>query len=64
MADSWQSLGEITARITSKLTPPVTFSVPLQGTLASALQLEAAKSGNKPETIIAEAVRSYLGDAA
>lgn len=59
----WQKLGDITARIVDDL-KPVTFSVPLQGTLAAALKEEAAKSGNKPETIIAEAVRAYMGDAA
>lgn len=61
--DNWQSLGCITARIVERLEPE-TFSVPLQGTLADAVRREAAKSGNKPETIIAEAVRHYMGDAA
>lgn len=63
MTDTWQSLAQITARITDKL-KPVTFSVLLQGPLAAAVQAEAERSGNKPETIIAEAVRSYMGDAA
>jgi hypothetical protein len=36
----------------------------LHHSLAKAVRLEAAKSGNKPETLIAEAVRFYLGDAA
>jgi hypothetical protein len=61
--DNWQSLGSITARIVDKLAPQ-TFAVPLQGTLADAVRRQAQKSGNKPETIIAEAVRAYMGDAA
>jgi hypothetical protein len=63
MSDNWQSLGSITARIVDRLKPE-TFSVPLQPSLAEAVRVEAAKSGNKPETIIAEAVRHYMGDAA
>jgi len=63
VTDSWQSLGAATARIVDKL-KPVTFAVDLNGPLADAVRLEAAKSGNKPETIIAEAVRFYMGDAA
>lgn len=61
--DNWQKLGDITARITDRLAP-VVFNVELSGPLAVALYAEAMKAGNKPETIIAEAVRSYLGDAA
>jgi hypothetical protein len=56
-------LADITARITDRL-EPVTFEVALQGSLAVALMAEATKSGNRPETIIAEAVRAYMGDAA
>lgn len=63
MTDSWKSLGEITAKITDSLLP-VTFSVPLHGPLAVAVKEEAAKVGSKPETLIAEAVRAYMGDAA
>lgn len=63
MTDNWQKLGDITAGIVKKLQPE-TFSVPLQRSLADAVRTEAAKSGNKPETLIAEAVRFYLGDAA
>lgn len=63
MTDNWQSLGSITARIVDKLAP-VPFEVTLHHSLAEAVRLEAAKSGNRPETIIAEAVRFYLGDAA
>lgn len=59
----WQKLGDITAMIVDRL-DPVIFSVPLQGSLAAALRCEAEKSGNLPETIIAEAVRAYMGDAA
>lgn len=61
--DNWQKLGDVAARITDRL-QPVKFEVALQGSLAVALMVEAAKSGNKPETIIAEAVRAYMGDAA
>lgn len=64
MTDNWQSIGDVASRIVERLRPTETFSVPLQGTLADAVRLEAAKSGNKPETIIAEAVRFYVGDAA
>lgn len=63
MADTWHKLGDITARIADKLAP-VPFEVTLHGTLADALKKHAAKSGNAPETIIAEAVRAYFGDAA
>jgi len=62
VSDTWQRLGDITARIEGIL-PPVTFIVPLQGTLAVALYAEAMKTDNKPETIIAEALRAYMGDA-
>ena len=63
MTDNWQSLGSITARIVDRLKPE-TFSVTLQGPLASAVVKEAIRHNIKPETIIAEAVRSYMGDAA
>lgn len=61
--DTWQKLGDITARVTNRLAP-VVFTVEINGPLAVALCAEAMKTGNKPETIIAEAVRSYMGDAA
>jgi hypothetical protein len=61
--DHWQKLGTVTARIVDKLAP-VTFSVPLHGPLAAAVRAEAEKSGNRPETLIAEAMRVYIGDAA
>jgi hypothetical protein len=63
MTDSWQKLGEITAKIADKLAP-VPFEVTLSGPLADAVRQEAKRLGNKEETIIAEAVRSYMGDAA
>jgi hypothetical protein len=63
MADTWQKLSDINRRIVDHL-KPVTFIVPLQGTLAVAVCAEAMKLGNKPETIIAEAVRAYVGDIA
>jgi hypothetical protein len=61
VTDNWQKLGDITARITDRLAP-VTFTVPLQGSLAVTLFAHAMKSGNKPETIISEAVRAYMGE--
>lgn len=63
MIDTWQKLGDITAVIIDRL-QPVTFSVPLQGSLAAALKEEATKAAQKPETLIAEAVRAWMGDAA
>lgn len=61
--DSWQKLGDVVARVTDHLAP-VTFTVPLQGSLAVSLIAEAMKTGHRPETLIAEAVRAYMGDAA
>lgn len=63
MTDSWQKLGDVTARITNRLYPQC-FSIVLPGDLAAAVKREAARTGTVPETIIAEAVRSYVGDAA
>lgn len=60
MTDNWQKLGDITKRITGRLAP-VSFIVPLQGELAVAVYAEAMRSGVKPETIIAESVRAYMG---
>jgi hypothetical protein len=63
MDDTWQKLSHVTAKIVDRLRP-VTFSVPLQPALADAVEREARKTGNKAETIIAEAVRAWMGDAA
>lgn len=41
---------------------PVTYIVQLQGALAVALERYAMDEGFNAETIIAEAVRAYLGD--
>lgn len=60
---TFQSIGGVAARLVEGLRP-VTYEVEIQGSLASALRRYAAKEGKKPETIIAEAVRSYMGDAA
>lgn len=60
---TFQSIGDVTTRLVDKLRP-VTYEVEVQGSLAAALRRYAAKEGKKPETIIAEAVRSYMGDAA
>jgi hypothetical protein len=40
---------------------PVTYSVPIEIELSYELQVFAAAQNVKPETIIAEAVRAYLG---
>ena len=40
------------------------FNVELNGPLAEALCQYAEETGAEPSTIIAEAVRSYMGDAA
>lgn len=63
MTDNWQKLSDITTRVIADLVP-VTFFVTLSGPLAEALKKEASMEGSKPETLIAEAVRVYLGDAA
>jgi hypothetical protein len=63
VSDNWKRLDEITKRITGRLAP-VIFIVPIDGPLAVALYDHAGKTGNKAETIIAEAVRAYMGDAA
>lgn len=63
MTDNWQKLGDVVERITDRLAP-VVINVELAGPVAVALYAEAMKSGIKPETLAAEAVRSYLGDAA
>lgn len=42
---------------------PVTFIVPVQGSLAVHLFSYAMQNKVKPETIVAEALRAYLGDA-
>lgn len=60
---TFQRLDEITRRITNRLAP-VTYEVPLSGPLAVRLSAYAIEEGVKPETIIAEAVRAYVGDAA
>lgn len=60
---AFQRLDEITRRITNRLAP-VTYEVPLSGPLAVRVAAYAIEEGVKPETIIAEAVRAYVGDAA
>lgn len=42
---------------------PVTYIVRLQGTLAVALERYAMDQSVNAETIIAEALRAYMGDA-
>jgi hypothetical protein len=42
---------------------PVMYIVNVQGTLAVALERYAMDQGVNAETIIAEALRSYMGDA-
>lgn len=62
MTDNWQPIGAIAARIVERLQPQI-FSVPLQPSLAEALRREAGRTDISPETLIAEAVRHYMGDA-
>lgn len=61
-SDRWQKIGDVVDRITGRIAP-VMFIVHLDGALAVSVMAEAMRSGNKPETIIAESVRAYLGDA-
>lgn len=63
MTENWTPIGQIAARIVDRLHPQ-TFSVPLHHSLAEALRREAGRADISPETLIAEAVRYYLGDAA
>ena len=63
MTDTWQKLGDVVARVTDRLAP-VVFNVEISGPVAVALYAHAMKTGTKPETVIAEAMRSYMGDAA
>ena len=63
MDDNWKPIGGVMRDMLNRLAP-VWYEVPLQPSLATALDKYAAKEGKKPETIIAEATRSYLGDAA
>lgn len=63
MTDNWKSLSDATNSFLGKIAP-VPFEVKLQRSLADAVRQEAVRSGNKPEAIIAEAVRHYIGDAA
>jgi hypothetical protein len=63
MTDSFEKLSDITKRITGRLAP-VTFMVRVDGTLAVVVMAEAAKCNILPETLIAEALRCYMGDAA
>lgn len=60
---SFERLGDITRRITNRL-EPVVYSVPIDGAVAARLNAYASEQGTKAETIIAEALRSYLGGAA
>ncbi len=63
MTDTFEKLSDITKRITDRL-EPVRFEIHLNGPLAVKLFEEATKSGNRAETLIAEAVRAYFGEAA
>jgi hypothetical protein len=60
---SWQQLGQITSRIVDRLDPK-TFSVRVRGDLALRLEAYASHQKVKPETVIAEALSAYMGDAA
>lgn len=56
----WQTLGGAAARVVNRLYPQG-FSIVLQGELAAAVKKEAARTGTTSETVIAEAVRAYVG---
>ena len=43
---------------------PVLFTVPLPASTAWALLKYAAEEGARPETVLREALRAYLGEAA
>lgn len=60
MKDNWQQIGDVARRVVNGLAP-VTYIVPLHGELAVKLERYAADEGYNAETIIAEAVRSYIG---
>lgn len=60
---NFQRLDEITRRITDRLAP-VHYMVKVSGPVAVRLEAYAQEQGNNAETIIAEAVRAYVGDAA
>jgi hypothetical protein len=62
IVDKPANLAGVLERVEDKLAP-VQFIVPLQGSLAVALFSYAMQSGVQPETIMAEALRAYLGDA-
>lgn len=63
MTDTFEKLSDITRRVVHGL-QPVIFEVPIAGPLAGAIREYAAIAGVNPETIIAESVRAYMGDAA
>jgi hypothetical protein len=60
---SWQQLGSIANRVVERLDPK-TFIVPIRGDLAARLEAYASTQKVKPETVIAEALSAYMGDAA
>ena len=60
--DTWQKLGTVTAKVVTRLYPQC-FSIVLQGDLAAAIKKEAERTGTVPDTVIAEAVRAYVGAA-
>lgn len=64
MTDAWKPLGEVAKTIVQKIGEPTWFEVPLAPELTDALTAYSKRVGQKPETIIAEATRAYLGAGA
>ena len=63
MDENWKKLGDVVSDIVDELGPATMF-VNLPRPLIVALFDHAAATNHRPETIIQEAVRVYLGDAA
>jgi hypothetical protein len=59
----WQKLGDVARDVVARLDPKV-FVVTIRPDIAGKVEAYAASQHVKPETIIAEAVAAYMGDAA
>jgi hypothetical protein len=60
---SWQKLGDVAQDVVRRVDPKV-FIVTVRSDIAVKVEAYAASQHVKPETIIAEAVAAYMGDAA
>ena len=58
---NWKPIGTVMKTIVQKIGEPTWFEVPLAPELSMALTDYAKRVNQKPETIIAEATRKYLG---